>query len=85
MLCYVILFKLAEIVQNGKNGIPLFCFIFKMDTNEDIRVKRFSRFFLTVHVFLSLKFDKISWRPSLEPKELRSVEISWLSFMVKKI
>jgi hypothetical protein len=25
-----ILFKLAEIVKNGKNGIPLFCFIFSI-------------------------------------------------------
>jgi hypothetical protein len=35
--------------------------------------------------FLSFNFDQISWRPSLEPKELRSVEIFCLSFIVPEI
>jgi hypothetical protein len=50
----------------------------------DIRVKLFSRLFNGAH-FLSYNFDQISWRPSLEPKELRSVEIFWFSFMVPEI
>jgi hypothetical protein len=28
--------QLAGIAYNAKNGIPLFCFIFKMNRNEDI-------------------------------------------------
>jgi hypothetical protein len=28
--------KLAGIAYNAKNGIPLFCFIFKMNIDEDI-------------------------------------------------
>jgi hypothetical protein len=31
-----ILLKLAGNVNNGKNGIPLFYFIFKINTSEDI-------------------------------------------------
>jgi hypothetical protein len=31
-----ILMKLAGMAHNAKNGIPLFCFIFKMNSNEDI-------------------------------------------------
>jgi hypothetical protein len=31
-----ILSKLAGNIEHGKNGISLFCFIFKMNTNEDI-------------------------------------------------
>ncbi len=47
-------------------------------------VKLFRDFFNDAH-FLSVKFDQISWRPSLEPKGLRSVEIFWFSFMVSEI
>jgi hypothetical protein len=39
-----ILFKLAAKVLQGKNGTLLGCFIFKINMNEDIRVKQFSRF-----------------------------------------
>jgi hypothetical protein len=55
-----------------------------MKMNEDISVKHFSNFFKGAH-FLSFNFDQISWRPNLEPKELRSVEIIWLSFIVPEI
>jgi hypothetical protein len=51
--------------------------------NGDIPVKLFLR--LNGSHFLSFKFDQISWRPSLEPKELRYVEIFWISFMVPEI
>jgi hypothetical protein len=63
---------------------PLFCFIFKITLNEDIHVKQFCDFFNGT-CFLSLKFDQISWRPSLQAKELRSVEISWLFYGSKDI
>jgi hypothetical protein len=33
-----ILFKLAEIVYNNENGIPLFCFTFEMKAKKDARV-----------------------------------------------
>ncbi len=49
-------------------------FNFFMNLNRDIRIKLFSKLFNGAH-FLSFKFDQISDRPSLEPKELRSVEI----------
>jgi hypothetical protein len=52
--------------------------------NEDLRVKQFLRFF-HVALFLSFKFDQISWRPSTERTELSSVEIFWLSFIVPEI
>jgi hypothetical protein len=33
-----ILPKLAENMAYGKNGIPLFCFVFKLKNNEDMCV-----------------------------------------------
>jgi hypothetical protein len=30
--------KLAGIAYSAQNGIPLFCFIFKMNRNEDIAI-----------------------------------------------
>jgi hypothetical protein len=52
--------------------------------NEDFRVKRFFRFFNSEY-FKSFKFGLISWRPSLEPKKLRSIEIFLTFFMVPEI
>jgi hypothetical protein len=33
-----ILMKLAGIAHNAKNGIPLFCFILRMNRNEEIAI-----------------------------------------------
>jgi hypothetical protein len=52
-----ILLKLAGNVHTGKNEIPLFCFIFKMNTNEEICIKQFL-FFLTVRTFLGSKLAR---------------------------
>jgi hypothetical protein len=65
-----------------KNGIPLFCFIFKMDTNEDIGVYWIARFFLIVRLFVIFQGWWYFTKLSLELKELISFEIFRLSGMV---
>jgi hypothetical protein len=44
-----LLLKLAGNVNNSKNGITLLCFIFKMNTNEDICIERYFSFFNSAH------------------------------------
>jgi hypothetical protein len=50
-------------------------FFVEMNMNKENHVKRFLRFFYGTFILL-FKFSQISSRPSLEPRELRSVEIS---------
>ncbi len=50
--------KLARKAYNGKNKIPLLCFIFKMNTKEDIWIYNFKTF-LTMRIFISLIVDEI--------------------------
>ncbi len=54
----VILLKLAGNTYHGKNGIPLFCFIFKRIRTKIITFKDFLYFFNSAH-FSSFKVDQI--------------------------
>jgi hypothetical protein len=78
------LLKLAGNVHNGKNGIPLFCLIFKMNTNDDICINRFFSFFNSAH-FSWFKVGQIFTLHSFEHLEFRSVEISKLPCTVSEL
>ncbi len=75
-----ILLKLSGNVNNGKNGMPLFCFSFEINTNEDICTKQFVSFFNSAH-FSWFNVDHIFTVHSLEHGKCRLVGISKLSFM----
>jgi hypothetical protein len=47
----------------------------KLNTSKDICIQRFSRFFLTVYVFLLSKIHQIVVRVSLQVKTLRPIKI----------
>jgi hypothetical protein len=75
-----ILSKLAGNVHIDKNAIPLFCFNFKMNMNEDNFMKYSSRFFKRGH-FVVVQVDKIFYRLSLEHKKLRSLIVPEIQAM----